>query len=266
MRLEVLKQLPDSDWGRPPLLFVHGGSHGAWCWQEHFLPYFRSSGFPSYALSLRGHGASSAIQDSRQCTLRNYVEDVLEVMASLNAKPVLIGHSMGGAIVQLLLQESPDAARGAVLMSSVPPKGMLRDAIRLAISNFRAARLVGMYNRGATLSPPTALFFSNRIANPQVRIYADRMRPESVAASAEMNRRIVSGRARLSVPLLVLGSRGDAIFSARSTIRTARYYAAEPVLLERLCHDMMLDPEWRTAADRIREFLNEILMQEAEGQ
>jgi hypothetical protein len=26
---------------KPPLLFVHGSYHSAWCWQEHFMPYFR---------------------------------------------------------------------------------------------------------------------------------------------------------------------------------------------------------------------------------
>ena len=43
---------------RPPLLFVHGSYHGAWCWRERFLPYFAAAGWDCYAVSLRGQGGS----------------------------------------------------------------------------------------------------------------------------------------------------------------------------------------------------------------
>ena len=38
----------------PPLVFVHGSYHAAWCWAEHWLPFFSASGFDCYALSLLG--------------------------------------------------------------------------------------------------------------------------------------------------------------------------------------------------------------------
>ncbi|MFS8016801.1 putative alpha/Beta hydrolase [Helianthus anomalus] len=37
---------------QPPLVFVHGSFHAAWCWSEHWLPFFSENGFDSYALSL----------------------------------------------------------------------------------------------------------------------------------------------------------------------------------------------------------------------
>lgn len=36
----------------PPLVFIHGSFHAAWCWAEHWLPFFSQHGFDSYALSL----------------------------------------------------------------------------------------------------------------------------------------------------------------------------------------------------------------------
>src|SRR5207253_3252615 len=57
-RIEVRSRQPAQVSSRPPLLFVHGGYCDAWCWVPYFLPYFASRGFPSYALSLRGHGES----------------------------------------------------------------------------------------------------------------------------------------------------------------------------------------------------------------
>ena len=38
----------------PPLVFVHGSYHAAWCWAEHWLLFFSNSGFDCYALSLLG--------------------------------------------------------------------------------------------------------------------------------------------------------------------------------------------------------------------
>jgi pimeloyl-ACP methyl ester carboxylesterase len=36
----------------PPLVFVHGSYHAAWCWAEHWLPFFSGCGFDCYAISL----------------------------------------------------------------------------------------------------------------------------------------------------------------------------------------------------------------------
>lgn len=38
----------------PPLVFVHGSYHAAWCWAEHWLPFFSASGYDCYAISLLG--------------------------------------------------------------------------------------------------------------------------------------------------------------------------------------------------------------------
>ena len=56
--LEVRKRLPANGSRKPPLLFVHGGYCDAWFWEPYFLPWFAAQGYPAYALSLRGHGAS----------------------------------------------------------------------------------------------------------------------------------------------------------------------------------------------------------------
>lgn len=45
----------------PPLVFVHGSFHAAWCWAEHWLPFFSQNGYDSYALSLLGQVLYTAI-------------------------------------------------------------------------------------------------------------------------------------------------------------------------------------------------------------
>src|SRR5262245_13015859 len=86
-----------------PLLFVHGAWHAAWCW-EYFLDFFAERGYLALALSLRGHGGSATPKRLRGCSLADYVDDVESVAATLPAKPVVIGHSLDGFVVQKYLE------------------------------------------------------------------------------------------------------------------------------------------------------------------
>ncbi len=37
------------------IVFVHGMCHGAWCWEEQFIPYFKELGYNCIAFNLPGH-------------------------------------------------------------------------------------------------------------------------------------------------------------------------------------------------------------------
>ena len=54
----MLARLPARPPKPTPLLFVHGAFTGAWCWDEHFLPFFAEAGYAAHAVSLSGHGRS----------------------------------------------------------------------------------------------------------------------------------------------------------------------------------------------------------------
>ena len=117
MQLEVITHEPDSAPRATPLLFVHGMWHAAWCWAVHFMPYFAQHGYVSHALSLRGHGASEGRERLRTTSLAEYMADVAQVASQFEQPPVLIGHSMGGMIVQKYLESHQ--APAAVLMGSI---------------------------------------------------------------------------------------------------------------------------------------------------
>jgi len=72
--LEVVAQPPLAPGERrPPLVFVHGSFHAAWCWAEHWLPFFSRAGFPCYALSLRAQASRARCLSkcfSRWCRCR----------------------------------------------------------------------------------------------------------------------------------------------------------------------------------------------------
>ncbi|MCB0946221.1 MAG: alpha/beta fold hydrolase, partial [Mycobacterium sp.] len=93
--------------GEPPLLFVHGAWHGAWCWDEHFLDFFADNGYRALALSLRGHGNSATDKKLGRLSIADYVDDVRTVAETLPTPPEVIGHSLGGLVVQKYLENQP---------------------------------------------------------------------------------------------------------------------------------------------------------------
>src|ERR1044072_1083743 len=122
MELEVIARESKREAQRTPLLFVHGSCHGAWCWAENFLDYFAARGHSSYALSLRGHGQSDGKDILQWASVKDYVSDVAQVADGLRRPPVLIGHSLGGLVVQKYLETHH--APAAVLIASSPASGM----------------------------------------------------------------------------------------------------------------------------------------------
>lgn len=131
MQLEVMTTEPDSQARATPLLFVHGMWHGAWCWAEYLMPYLAEHGYASYVLSLRGHAGSEGHEGLRWHSLADYVADVDQVASQLPAAPVLVGHSMGGMIVQKYL-ESRQVPAG-VLLAAAPPGGLIPSTLRFAL-------------------------------------------------------------------------------------------------------------------------------------
>jgi pimeloyl-ACP methyl ester carboxylesterase len=131
--LAVIDKGGDAGARPTPLLFVHCGYHAAWCWDEHFLDHFAGLGYRVLAPDLRGHGGSPLSGRLNDCSIDDYVHDVVSVARELPTPPVVIGHSMGGFIVQKYL-ESHDAAAG-VLLASAPPGGMAATALRTAMAH-----------------------------------------------------------------------------------------------------------------------------------
>ncbi|AMA52849.1 MULTISPECIES: alpha/beta hydrolase [Bacillus subtilis group] len=252
--LEVIHANPTGMPKTPPLLFVHGANHAAWCWKENFLPFFQSHGFQSYALSFRGHGHSEGRGNLHTFTMEDYVEDVYNVLETLEQKPIIIGHSMGGAVVQKVMHQHPDRIEAAVLIASIPPGGMFKDFFRLLLMHPKKFRQLSLYNQGKTTVFPVDLFLSGETPEELQASLVGKLQPESTKASRDCLKRVVPKNTVAQVPLLVLGTDGDTMISKKTTQSIGRFYQTEPVIFPKMCHDMMLDPDWRKVAEQILAF------------
>ena len=257
--LEVIARECAGESDAPPLLFVHGAGQGAWCWAEHFLDFFAERGFSSYALSLRGHGKSGGRERLRWTSIADYVSDVARVASELPRTPVVLGHSLGGLVVQKYLETHE--APAAVLLAPPPGGGMLGPAVRTFREHPRLSMQVILTGKPSRLlaAPELArkFFFSPELAEERVREYAARQGPEAFRALLELVY-IRPDRARIrgqDVPLLVLGGALDYFIRPSALRRIAEGYGAELKILPGVAHGMMLDVGWCEVAGSVLEWL-----------
>jgi pimeloyl-ACP methyl ester carboxylesterase len=102
--------------GRPPLLFIHGGSAHA-RWWDFVAPAFTGH-FHVLALDQRGHGDSPSTREWSYGT-RHYVADLEAVIGNWGlGAPVLVGHSMGGHNVMVYATGHSATLRAMVAIDS----------------------------------------------------------------------------------------------------------------------------------------------------
>ena len=257
--LEVIDKGPRGESDKAPLLFVHGAWHGAWCWDEHFLDFFAAKGYRSLAVSLRGHGKSPAAKPAQFSSMADLVGDVASVAGSLPRRPVLIGHSMGGFVVQKYL-ESHDAP-AAVLLASVPPAGIARFLLhRFKLYPWRTARSLARGKSlqfiGGTPELTRESFFSDETPDSDVARYTAQLCEEYVGKHVLDMLLLNLPRTHLvTTPLLVLGAEFDECFTPQEVHATAAAYRTDAEIFPGMGHDMMLEPEWSAVAERMHDWL-----------
>ena len=110
------------------IVFIHGMFMTPLCW-EQWLPYFQAKGYACTAPAWPGRDqpietlrANHPDPQLGKLNLTAVVEHVAAIINKLDVKPILIGHSMGGLLVQLLLQRG--LAVAGVAIDSAPPAGV----------------------------------------------------------------------------------------------------------------------------------------------
>ncbi|XVF20797.1 hypothetical protein REPUB_Repub12eG0034000 [Reevesia pubescens] len=260
----------------PPLVFVHGSYHAAWCWAEYWLPFFSNSGFDCYALSLLAQGESDAPSGNVAGSLQTHAGDVADfIQRNLNLPPILLGHSFGGLIIQYYIanmRNEPHSEMetfypkltGAVLVCSVPPSGnsglVWRYLFSKPVAAFKVTRSLAAKAFQTSVSLCRETFFSATMEDNLVLRYQELMKESSRMPLFDLRKL----NASLPVPkmtncspeILVLGAKDDFIVDAEGLSETGRFYDVSPICVEGVAHDMMLDCSWEKGANVILSWLN----------
>ncbi|MBN1283856.1 MAG: alpha/beta fold hydrolase [Anaerolineae bacterium] len=242
-----------------PLFFMHGAWHGAWCWRQ-FMDDFVARGYETHAISLPGHGSSSMNRGHiNRYSFQDYVDCMAEQVAKISPTPVLIGHSMGGGIIQAYLSEHAPPA--AVLLASIPVHGILPMMLRSIVRHF-----------GAMLKTVLTLNFYYFVETPELA-RAQFLSPDTQIDIKALHTQLVRetfhlGTAfrlnfapnfhadRVRSPVLVIAGGGDVLFSVEEERRTADALGAQFMVFEGQAHNLMMEPAWREVAGAIDRWLS----------
>jgi pimeloyl-ACP methyl ester carboxylesterase len=110
-----------------PIILVHGGGHGAWCW-ERVLPFL---GSPVLAVDLPprsirgGPGRNVGLDEVGHFTVEDWAATVIEAADAAGwERFVLVGHSLGGLTLAETARRVPARVAHLVYVSaSIPPVG-----------------------------------------------------------------------------------------------------------------------------------------------
>ncbi|NVJ90261.1 MAG: alpha/beta hydrolase [Methylocystaceae bacterium] len=259
MALEIIETKADPGFEkRTPLLFVHGSFCSAPIWRYHFMPFFASHGFDCYAVSLRGHGQSAGEWSLHLYGLCDFVDDIIKTIDHIGEAPVLIGHSLGGMVVQKYI-ETHDC-KGAVLLNSLPPSGSFSSMIHMMT---HSPELYWALNQAMLFSPDIVSFDALK----RMLVTADThpaglaevhglFQAESLRALTEVTYLdIPRKRALPGIPISVIGGDADVMIPVTALKETAAFHEASLDIIPGAPHAVMLDRRWKMAAERIRSWM-----------
>jgi len=131
------------DPGLRPLVFLHGIGGAARGWRDQMETF--GDRYRAIAWDMPGYGGSAPLAAVSIATLADALQDFLHAVDA--TRPVLVGHSIGGMIVQQLLATRPDIAAAVVLAQTSPAFGKADGDWQ---KEFIGARL-GPLDRGETM-------------------------------------------------------------------------------------------------------------------
>lgn len=122
------------------ILFITGAFVSNTCWDE-WCVFFKGHGYDTHAPAWLYKDAPAEVLKERHpdkevasIRLAALVEHFENIVKTLPEKPILIGHSIGGLIAQLLVQKG--LAVCAVAIHSVPPQGILTFKLSFLIAGW----------------------------------------------------------------------------------------------------------------------------------
>jgi alpha-beta hydrolase superfamily lysophospholipase len=239
------------------ILFVHGAWHGKWCWEKYFRTAFEKQGYHVVTFDLPGHNQSGKIKGINKYSLHDYVKSLEAEVLKIDEPLIIVGHSMGGLIVQKYLEKKD--CKKAILLASVPPYGVINTTLNFAkkLYFYSALLSLDLYRLVNSEEKCRTSFFSKQIEAADLKEYTAKLCSESFKAFLGMLLPRVKVRKNLGIPILVLGAENDTIFSISDHKKTAEKYDADLFIIPNIAHDMMLDQNQEKVSAKMLAWLND---------
>ncbi len=251
------------------IVFIHGMYMTPLCWRD-WIGHFQTRGYECQAPAWPGRDRPVAELRARHpdpelaaLTLSGVVEHLAGIVQGFGVRPVLIGHSMGGLIVQILLQRGVAAA--GVAIDSAPPQGVFTTRWSFIRANW--AHINPFVPRSRPIEMTFERFrygFVNGLpAAVQRAAFDTQVVPESRRVPAESLTRTASiDFKRPGAPLLLIAGSHDNIIPASLNRRNHLRYRRPASITDfeefaGRTHFIIGQEGWQEVADHIATWLRE---------
>lgn len=250
------------------IFMIHGMWGGPWVW-DNYRRHFEARGYRCMTATLPYHdrGRRQA-PDPRLATasLTDYVDALAVEISALDEKPIVMGHSMGGLVAQMLCARG--LASAAVLLTPAAPAGILALTWSV-IRSFRKLFVVwGFWKKPIPTSFPDAVYSTlHLVPLAQQREIFDRLTYESGRVIFEIGFWLLDTKraarvdaAKVTCPLLVVGAKEDRIVPASVVRQVAKKYVAVTTHREfaNHAHWVLGEPGWEEIAACAADWLDQL--------
>ncbi|MEN6320427.1 MAG: alpha/beta hydrolase [Syntrophaceae bacterium] len=248
---------------KPVIIMIHGMFAGGWVW-ENYRRYFEEKGYRCITPTLRYHDTLLTGQPPSQLgstSILDYVSDMEKEIKKLDSPPIVIGHSMGGLIAQII--GSRGMAKSLVLLSPAAPWGINPVTVSVVKSAWMNKSRFVFWNEPVQPTFDGTVYSTLHLMSPedQSKIY-QKFTYESGQALWEiglwpfdLNRASKVDESKVTCPVLVISGSEDRITPSKIGWKIADKYNAAFRKYVHHAHWIIGEPGWEIIAKDIYEWL-----------
>jgi len=247
------------------IFMIHGMWAGGWYW-TNYVKFFGDKGYRCIPATLRYHDMDpKSLPDSRlgKTSILDYANDLEGKIRKLDDKPIIMGHSMGGLLTQILASRS--LAKTAVIITPASPRGILALKPSVVKSFFGVMIKPGFWKKPMRLSFDASVYSMMHLLPPDVqRAEYNKMVYESGRAASEIgfwlfdpSRATNVDASKVTCPVLVIAGSQDRITPASVVKNVANKYKMVSAYKEYAdhAHSIILEPGWQKVAEDIEAWM-----------
>ena len=251
------------------IVMIHGMQVGEWCWGK-YKEFFEEKGYICVTPTLRFHDMALLEPPSPQLgtvSLLGYVEDLEKEIKELDGPPILMGHSMGGLLAQIL--GSHGLGKALVLLNPAWPRGVMGIRPCVIRTFWSGHKKYGLWKK------PFRLTFKEVAGSmlqlipvaDQKELYG-RFGYESGRAACEIaywffdrKRASAVDETKITCPVLVIAGGLDHATPTPVVRRVAHKYRLVSTYKEfdHHSHWVIGEPGWQEIANYVSDWLNQVL-------